>query len=374
MFFQRTAPPRADGPSRRFWRTAAFFGRGGMLLEQHKDPALSRDLRDCTSGAAEAMDLPPADDPGSLSGEEVLRYARSAAIIDERDGLLLADKLEQGAKGGVSLLVADAVDDEPYVSSQLSPLFKLSQQAVEGLWLAARAAGTSESIIAVYKNLYDTRLKIPGSLYGVRIRKITGKYPAEARTLFTQQPQSTLLVGVCALIHLYRAVHRGVRQTSAFVTVAGDCVANPQNLEVLCGVTTRQVLERCGLIEIPGRVVLGGPMTGRCISPDEEVPVTPTTRAVLAFRSNERDRHYQCIGCGKCVKVCPQGLSPVYLYKGAQTKNLRLLRLCDAVFCTGCGTCSYVCPAKLDLSAEIRRAAGIVRSLDSAKEEEASHD
>lgn len=342
------------------------------MLEQHKEPALSRDLRDCTAGTVREMDLPPADDPNLLSGEEVLHYARNAGIVDERDGRLLADKLEEGARRGTSLLVVDAMDDEPYVSSQMNPLFKLSQQAVEGLWLAARAVGARETRIAVYKNPDNVRIKVPSTLYGVRVEKMTGKYPAEVRARFAHRGRDVLLVGACALIHLYRAVHRGVCQSSAFITVAGDCVANPQNLEVLCGVTAQQVLERCGLVEDPARIVMGGPMMGQTVENPGDAAITPTTRAVLAFCSDEQNRHYRCIGCGKCVRMCPQGLAPVYLYKGAQTKNVRLLRLYDVGQCIGCGTCSYICSAKLELSAEIGRAAEMIRALDesaAAKEE-----
>ncbi len=66
------------------------------------------------------------------------------------------------------------------------------------------------------------------------------------------------MVGVGALIHLARAVAFNKPQTTTFITVAGDCIGNPTNLEVSLGMTVGQVLERCGLIEDPARVVVGG--------------------------------------------------------------------------------------------------------------------
>lgn len=355
---------------------SGLFSRG-LVLDQNKEPALSRDLREFAPGGGAPLEIPAAEDPSALSGDEILRYARLADIVDERDGAMLDEKLLEGRRAGAVLLVADAMDDEPYVSSQLNPLFKLSQQAVQGLWLAAKAAGTRETQIAVYKNISEVRLKIPGTLYGVKIKRITGKYPVEARTRFSGKGKEVLLVGVGALIHLYRAVYRGVRQSTAFVTVAGDCVANPQNLEVPLGATAGQVLERCGLIEEPGRVVLGGPMTGQSVTQPDSAEIDVTTRAVLAFRSDARNRHFQCIGCGKCVRVCPRRLSPVYLYKAARTRQVRLLRQFDVTMCIGCGTCSYICPAKLDLSVEIRAAGDRVRQLDlragKEKEGETAH-
>lgn len=340
---------------------AGFFSKG-LVLEQHKEPALSRDLRLFTAGGGEPLSVPPAEDPALLTPEQIIQYAREAQIVDERDGRPLHEKLQEAREHGVTLAVADAIDDEPYVSSQLNPLFKLSQQAVGGLCLAAKAAGTENMLVAICKNLADAQMKIPNTLYGVKIQRITGKYPVESRAGFSNP--ETLLVGVCAMIHLYRAVNGGRMQTTSFITVAGNCVANPQNLEVSTGISVTQALERCGLIEEPSRIVLGGPMCGRSIDDPLHTFIQPTTRAVLAFCGEERNRHYQCIGCGKCVSACPQGLSPIYLYKAARTRYLKVLRTFDVTECIGCGTCSYICPAKLELSTVIREAGRRIRALD----------
>lgn len=343
----------------------AFLFSRGLFLEQNKEPALSRDLRSFTSPAAvRPIALPPAEDPGALSAEMILAYAAEAQIVDERDGIPLEEKLQAARRDGVQLLIADAIDDEPYVSSQLNPLFKLSQQAIGGLRYAARAVGEPKLRIAIYKNLSDLQLHIPKSLYDVRIQRITGRYPVELRTKLLNGPEKALLIGTCALIHLYRAIHFAIYQTTCFVTVAGNCVANPANLEVQIGASFSQVLDRCGLIEEPTRIVAGGPMTGMGVTDPDEETVGPTTRAVLAFKSDRRDRNYHCIGCGRCVQVCPQGLMPVYLYKAAVTGNVSMLRRFDADMCICCGTCSYVCPAKLDLSYQIRRAGSLIAALD----------
>lgn len=346
---------------------SGLFSRG-MVLEQVKEPALSRDLRSfLLPDSFVETGFDKISDPSLLIPREILEIARRAEIIDERDGVPLYEKLLRAMEQEKVMIVADAIDDEPYVSSQLNPLFKLSQQAVGGLIYAAKAVDSRDIQIAVYKNLYDLKLHIPNTLYGVKIKRITGKYPVEARERFMgkdSRDQNVLLVGVCALIHLYRAVHMKQKQTSCFITVAGNCVGNPMNVEVTCGVRVMQVLERCGLIDDPTRIILGGPMSGVCITDPEHRKVEPTTRAVLAFKTDTRDMHYQCVGCAKCTNVCPQRLAPVYLYKASKTRHVRLLRTLDVKDCIGCGTCSYVCPAKLDLTAEILRAKRMINELD----------
>ena len=121
--------------------------------------------------------------------------------------------------------------------------------------------------------------------------------------------------------------------------------------------TVAQVLERCGLIEDPARVVVGGSMTGISVIDTENTLVTPSTRAVLAFRQDFKSLGFGCIGCSRCVHVCPKGLNPFFIYRAVQEKRYAAFRTLDAQMCIGCGTCSYMCPAKLDLSETVQKAA-----------------
>ena len=135
------------------------------MLEQHKEPALSRDLRELiVPGSARPLPLPKAEDPAALSPEEIIAFADAAGIIDERDSLPLGEKLRAARRdGGTAMVVADAIDDEPYVSSQLGPLFKLSSQAVGGLLFAATAAGAKE-IIDIGQRVCDSSTMIEAAL------------------------------------------------------------------------------------------------------------------------------------------------------------------------------------------------------------------
>lgn len=334
-------------------------GQKGITLEQNKEPALSRDIRRLEGLVAteRRMERPVAATPELLAPYEIVMLAKEARIIDESDGRRLWKKLSQAARESIGGIVVDAIDDEPYISSQIKVLLQYPEQLAEGIALAKRSVGAAKVSIEVYKNLLDTDIRIPASVFGTRIARVGGSYPAEQRTRRASRRLNTLVLGACSLIHLQRAVFEGLCQTSCFVTVAGDCVANPGNYEVPVGCSVSQVLDRVGLILNPKRIVAGGSMTGFGIIDPDTVYISPTTRGILAFAEEFRDMGYSCIGCGRCTHACPEGLSPCHIYKMMLSRRRRNLPLFDADRCTGCGTCSYVCPAKLDLAQVVQRAA-----------------
>lgn len=342
---------------------AGFFYKG-ILLQQRKEPALSRDLREFLNADTMGlrMECPPVENPDELTYGEIINLARLANIVDERDGEPLADKLMEARRKKARLAIVDAIDDEPYISSQLNPVLKNVELAAAGLTFCRKACGAVQAYFAVYKNMTDLDIRIPKRIGDYAVVRLHGRYPAEYQASQDYaEDDEVLVVGSGAILHLARAVLFQKPQTTAFITVAGDCVGNPTNLEVSLGMTVTQALERCGLIDDPHRVVVGGSMTGISVIDTDRTLVTPTTRAILAFRQDLKTLGLSCIGCMRCVHVCPEGLNPFYLYKSIQERRYDIFRELDAQMCVGCGTCSYMCPAKLDLSETIYQAAGSFR-------------
>ena len=330
---------------------------GGVMLEQHKDPILSQEIVDFVDPERIRVipGLNPWEDISQIGPEELIQVARLARIVDERDGYPLFRKLRR-CMGHKASVYVDAMDEEPYISSQLGPMLHRREECISGLMLACKAVDAADCAILVYQGITDIDVKIPRTIQGVPVQRVGGRYPSEllsAQSLVEENGHVSLYVGSCALIHLHRAVYAARMHSTAFLTVAGNCVHSPCNMEVNVDTTATAVLERCGLDETPTRVVIGGSMTGESVAETYEVLVRATTRAILAIQESAADKKLQCVGCGRCSEVCPIGLNPMYLYRSIAMSLHDRAKALDYRMCIGCMCCSYVCPAKLDIAGRI---------------------
>jgi electron transport complex protein RnfC len=124
---------------------------------------------------------------------------------------------------------------------------------------------------------------------------------------------------------------------------------------VRIGMRLGDLFEECGgFIDLPCRVVIGSPLSGKTVLNLDE-PVTKTSYAVFAMLKTQTGDFVErdCISCGECRSVCPVGLDPEELYKQIMVLHSE----CDPGIreCHGCGCCELVCPSHLPLSNVIMR-------------------
>ena len=309
-------------------------------------------------------DNPPPAQPAPLTKQEaeaadglgtdaILDAARRAGIIDELDGVPLHLKLADWKEKAVDVLVADGTEAEPYASSAWAVLTESAEDVWRGLALAARAAGVPRYHVAV---LLPSKRRRPlaqrlgeGAVYPVR-----SKYPVVRLTGGTGR-SVVCRIGVQAALALCRAAALGEPQTSCVLTVAGDAVANPQNVRVPFGTPAGEVLRACGLSSDPQYLIFGDAMTG-VTADSADTPILPGTTCLLALVSRAVLPPRPCMGCGRCARVCHAGLLPYEIVRRLENMHYERLASLDPGACDGCGACSHVCPAGRDVTAKVLEA------------------
>ena len=343
----------------------SFFVKG-IFLEQKKEPMLTRSILS-VGKEYETFDYDFGSDEKEPDGKQITEVARLAEIVDESDGKMLWEKLEKTNLGEGGTLIIDAVDDEPYISSQMSICIHHPEEVAAGIELCEKVLAPEHIYIAMYRHILDANLGIPKKVGKYSVKKIGGRYPAETRAYrHIPKGKNSVVIGSCALFHLAKAMEEKRKMSTCFITVAGDAVKNPRNVEVPVGTSVEKVIELCGLNEEPEVIVMGGSMTGRSIFEPENEVVGPTTRGIIALTRSYSGRNYNCIGCGRCDHACPKALSVSSLRKFAEFGKLEKMERYDIAQCTGCGACSYVCPSRIDVAATILKAK---KQIELAKKE-----
>ena len=156
-----------------------------------------------------------------------------------------------------------------------------------------------------------------------------------------------------------RAVLRGEPLISRIVTVTGEGVAHPRNLEVRLGTPVADLVASCGgYTASAAHLLMGGAMMGFPLA-DDTLPVIKGTNCIVAASREEirpRAPAMPCIRCGECAEVCPAQLLPQQLYWHARAAELDQLGDYHLFDCIECGCCDVACPSQIPLTQYFRYA------------------
>ncbi len=306
-----------------------------------------------TGVSAHEIQLIP-HNPSTMTPDGILRCISQACIIDEVDGTPVHRKLQRAMKNGTMLIIADCIDDTPYVSSSLRVIMDYGDECADGVSAIMKMLGGAKAKLAVYNPGgidMEGLLDRVGFIDTVELR---GGYPAWFTFEREYCHEPYVRIGVQALRAISHAVRKGMPQTEFIVTVAGDCVAAPVNAIVTTGTTVENLLDAAGLNAEPEIVIMGDPMTGVEVK-DMGTPLFPGIRSVIAMKKSPEKPANACIGCGRCVSVCPRRLFPSEAVRMAEQKKLLIAAEYGARSCIGCGACSAVCPSGIEITELMRK-------------------
>ena len=352
-----------------------------------------------------AIEIKPDEtDPLAFSGEGVTELTAEAVkkVVKEAGlaGMGGATfpthvKLSPPPDQKIEVVLINAAECEPFLNCDNRLMLESPGKVLRGAWLFKLAMGVEKCIIGVEKNkpkaIAALEKELSGGAYpGVFVQPLRTRYPqgGEKQLIYAltgkEVPSGALPAAVGAAVYnvgtacaLVDAFDTGLPLVQRVVTVSGDAVTRPGNYLVQIGTRVSFLLEQAGVIpEKMAKLVLGGPMTGFATG-NLDIPVTKGTSGILAFSEAMAEEADQgpCLRCGKCLTVCPMGLSPTQLDQAAIAKRVDILMDLRVRDCIECGSCAYNCPAQRSLLQSMRVGKGLVMAhlqAEKAKAEKAA--
>ena len=282
-------------------------------------------------------------------------------------------------------VIINAVECEPYITSDYRLMMEHADEILVGLDLLMKAAKVDKGYIGIETNkpkaieLFEQKTANDSR---IEIVPLAQRYPqggekqlvdAVIRRQVPAPPAIPVNVGaivqnVGTAYAVYEAVMKRKPLFERYTTVTGKKLANPGNYLVRMGTPMSELIELCGgMPEGDNKLLAGGPMMGKAL-PSVDVPVFKGNNSITIISGDEarRKEAQPCIRCAKCVSACPMGLEPFLLATLSSKKMWDRAEAEDIVSCIECGSCQFTCPSHRHLLDNIRNGKstvmGIIRS------------
>ncbi|WP_324825327.1 electron transport complex subunit RsxC [Sinanaerobacter sp. ZZT-01] len=268
----------------------------------------------------------------------------------------------------VDTLILNGAECEPYITVDHMTMLEHAEEIVEGTKNILKYLNLKQAIIGIEGNKPDAIAKFNELVKNepnISVCELLQQYPQGAeRVLIYECTGKHLIAGklpadvgvivsnVTTVLKLQQFLDSGMPLVSKSLTVDGNVVKEPKNVEVPIGTPIIDIIEFCGgYTGEPKKILMGGPMMGRAL-PDDGKCIIKGNNAILAFDATFANMNPEtaCINCGRCVKACPMNLMPTALFKAFERKDVDTLKKYHVMSCMDCGCCTYVCPARKQLS------------------------
>ncbi len=283
-------------------------------------------------------------------------------------------------------VIINAVECEPYITSDYRLMMEHADEILVGLELLMKAAKVDKAYIGIETNkpqAIDLLTEKTAGNPNIEVVPLKQRYPqggekqlvdAVIRRQVPAPPAIPVNVGaivqnVGTAFAVYQAVMKNKPLFERYTTVTGKKIANPGNFLVRMGTPMRELIDACGgMPEGNNKLLAGGPMMGKALT-STEVPVCKGTNSVTVISEEEAVRKpvQPCIRCAKCVGVCPMGLEPFLLATASAMHNWEKVEAEGVTSCIECGSCQFTCPSHRPILDNVRLGKSTVMGLIRAR-------
>ncbi|RLA20764.1 MAG: electron transport complex subunit RsxC [Gammaproteobacteria bacterium] len=298
-------------------------------------------------------------------------------------------KLNPGANRTIKTLILNGAECEPYITCDDMLMRDQALAVIEGARIILHTLGIKHCLIGVEDNkpeAIQALKKVCDELVyrNIDVVEVPTLYPTGGEKQLIkiltgdEIPVGKIPADIGIVCHnvgtataIFQAVMGGKPLISRLITVTGNGIHQPQNLEVPIGTPIRDLIAQCGgYTDDAARLVMGGPMMGFAL-PNDDIPVVKATNSILVLAQADLPASKQslpCIRCGKCAEVCPMDLLPQQLYWYGRAKNNEKAQAYNLFDCIECGSCDVVCPSHIPLVQYFRATKSAVRTANNEQQ------
>ena len=275
------------------------------------------------------------------------------------------------AANTIDTLLINAAECEPYLTTDCREMLECSDTIISGITAVMKYCEIPHCIIGIERNkpeCIDLLTSLTREMKGVEVKGLPMRYPQGAEKTLVETctgrevPQvgpsgkpglpadvGCVIMNVTSVSTLGKFLKTGIPLVTKRVTVEGDAIAKPQNIEVPIGTLYRDVIDACGGVKEGvelGKIIFGGPMMGGA-APSADFPVLKQNNGLLLFSKAAATlpEPSACIRCGRCIRHCPLRLMPSHIVAAYEAGNMERLAELKVNLCMECGCCSFGCPA-----------------------------
>jgi electron transport complex protein RnfC len=281
-------------------------------------------------------------------------------------------------RGQIQYLLINGAECEPFITCDDVLMQTQPQNIIQGALTVAEALGIEQIICGIEDNKAQAIQAMQKAANGtdVRIETVATVYPMGSQVQLTQEltgvelPANThavdagiLMMNVATFAAIHDAVTHGNPLISRLVTVSGEGLQDPFNIEALLGSSFEELAQLAQPkhpLDYP--LIQGGPMMGIAMK-SNQVPVIKTTNCILANPPQPMEEALPCIRCGECMDACPVNLLPQQMYWHSRSHEFDKVEKLKVFDCIECGCCSFVCPSQIPLVQYYRFAKSEIKKI-----------